>query len=71
MKGHVLTTAVQKKLCDYDSKGGTKMDVARRINDHIVVVLSLEMDLRRMRVEVQPPTVSDRHFVTGTEAFWG
>jgi hypothetical protein len=57
-------------VCDYDSKGGTKRDAVRRINDHIVVVLSLEMVLRRIRVEVQPPTVSDGHFVTGPEAFW-
>ncbi len=33
--------------------------------------MAFEMVLRRMKVEVQPPTVSDRHFVTGTEAFWG
>ena len=32
--------------------------------------MAFEMVLRRMKVEVQPPMVSDRHFVTGTEAFW-
>jgi hypothetical protein len=33
--------------------------------------MAFEMVLRRMKVEMQPPTVSERHFVTGTEAFWG
>ncbi|MGO8846797.1 MAG: hypothetical protein ACLQFI_15970 [Methylocella sp.] len=32
--------------------------------------MAFEMGLRRMKVEVQPPTVSDGHFVTGPEAFW-
>ena len=32
--------------------------------------MAFEMVLRRMKVEVQPPTVSDRHCVTWTEAFW-
>jgi len=32
--------------------------------------MAFEMGLRRMKVEVQPSTVSDGHFVTGPEAFW-